>query len=204
MSTYVGPSRGPTTSAVRPRPPACPLTASTSRALVGNPMKRIVMWLMSTLTVLVLLFGYHTSTSSTAAAAGGNSSASTPYSGSTTASGATSAPTTGSSSSSSSSSVASTTGSATSATVPGTVADTRWGPVQVQITVADGSITDVAVVQYPNGNGKDQEINARALPILIQETLKAQSASIDMVSGATYTSDGYVTSLQSALDQAGL
>src|SRR4051794_19229298 len=162
-------------------------------------MKKIVMWLMSTLTVLVLLFGYHTSTSSTAAAAGGNSSASTPYSGSTSASGATSAPTTGDSSS-----AGSTTGSGTSGTVTGTVADTRWGPVQVQITVADGSITDVAVVQYPNSNGKDQEINARALPILIQETLKAQSASIDMVSGATYTSDGYLTSLQSALDQAGL
>src|SRR4051794_13414128 len=167
-------------------------------------MNRIVMCLMSTLTVLVLLFGYHTSTSSSAAAAGGNSSASTPYSGSTTASGATSAPTNGSSSSSSSSSAGSTTGSATSGTVTGTAADTRWGPVQVQITVADGSITDIAVVQYPNGNGKDQEINARALPILIQETLKAQSASIDMVTGATYTSDGYVTSLQSALDQAGL
>src|SRR3954447_6470009 len=161
-------------------------------------MKKIVMWLMSTLTVLVLLFGYNTSTSSTVAAAGGNTSASTPYSSSTTA------PTTGSSSSSSSSSAASTTGSATSGTLTGTVADTRWGPVQVQITVADGSITDVAVVQYPHSNGKDQDINARALPILIQETLKAQSASIDMVSGATYTSDGYVTSLQSALDQAGL
>jgi uncharacterized protein with FMN-binding domain len=161
-------------------------------------MKKIVMWLMSTLTVLVLLFGYHTSTSSTAAAAGGDSSVATPFSGSTTSTGAagsTSAAATGSSSSSS---------SAASGRVTGAAADTRWGPVQVQITVADGSITDVSVVQYPTSNGKDQEINARALPILIQETLKAQSASIDMVSGATYTSDGYVTSLQSALDQAGL
>jgi uncharacterized protein with FMN-binding domain len=163
-------------------------------------MKKIVMWLMSTLTALVLLFGYHTSTStsSTAAAAGGDSSVATPFSGSTTSTGAagsTSAAATGSSSSSS---------SAASGTVTGAAADTRWGPVQVQITVADGSITDVSVVQYPTSNGKDQEINARALPILIQETLKAQSASIDMVSGATYTSDGYVTSLQSALDQAGL
>jgi uncharacterized protein with FMN-binding domain len=163
-------------------------------------MKKIVMWLMSTLTVLVLLFGYHTSTStsSTAAAAGGDSSVATPFSGSTTSTGAagsTSAAASGSSSSSS---------SAASGTVTGAAADTRWGPVQVQITVADGSITDVSVVQYPTSNGKDQEINARALPILIQETLKAQSASIDMVSGATYTSDGYVTSLQSALDQAGL
>ena len=158
------------------------------------------MWLMSTLTVLVLLFGYHTSTSSEAAA-GGNSSASTPYSGSTTASGSGSA---SSSSAAGSSSAASPTTSATTGTVTGSVAETRWGPVQVQITVANGSITDVAVVQYPDSNGKDQEINARALPILIQETLKAQSASIDMVSGATYTSEGYVQSLQSALDQAGL
>jgi|SRR4051794_6279529 uncharacterized protein with FMN-binding domain len=168
-------------------------------------MKKIVMWLMSTLTVLVLLFGYHTSTSSTAAAAGGNTSAATPYTGSTTASGTASTPTTGSSSSSSSASAAaSPSSSATSGTVTGTAADTRWGPVQVQITIASGAITNVSVVQYPNSNGKDEEINARALPILIQETLKAQSADIDMVSGATYTSDGYLTSLQSALDQAGL
>ena len=163
------------------------------------------MWLMSTLTVLVLLFGYHTSTSSTAAGAGGNTSAATPYTGSTTASGTASTPTTGSSSSSSSASAAaSPSSSATSGTVTGTAADTRWGPVQVQITIASGAITNVSVVQYPNSNGKDQKINARAMPILIQETLKAQSADIDMVSGATYTSDGYLTSLQSALDQAGL
>jgi hypothetical protein len=57
--------------------------------------------------------------------------------------------------------------------------------------------------QYPNSNGKDQEINANALPILIQETLKAQSAKIDMVSGPTCTSTGYLTSLQSALDRRG-
>jgi uncharacterized protein with FMN-binding domain len=158
------------------------------------------MWLMSTLTVLVLLFGYHTSTSSTAAAAGGNTSAATPYSGSTTGTSSTGS----SSSSSPSSSAASSSSSATAGTVTGTAADTRWGPVQVQITVADGAITNVSVVQYPDSNGKDQEINARALPVLIQETLKAQSADIDMVSGATYTSDGYLTSLQSALDQAGL
>ena len=158
------------------------------------------MWLMSTLTVLVLLFGYHTSTSSTAAAAAGNTSAATPYTGSTTAS----TPTTGSSSSSSASAAASPSSSATSGTVTGTAADTRWGPVQVEITVANGAITNVSVVEYPDSNGKDEEINARALPILIQETLKAQSADIDMVSGATYTSDGYLTSLQSALDQAGL
>jgi uncharacterized protein with FMN-binding domain len=58
------------------------------------------------------------------------------------------------------------------------------------------------VLQYPNGNHRDQEINDYALPILIDETTKAQSAQIDMVSGATVTSDGYIRSLQSALDQA--
>jgi uncharacterized protein with FMN-binding domain len=74
----------------------------------------------------------------------------------------------------------------------------------VRITVAGGTVTDVTVVDYPRGNGRDQQINARALPILVQETLDAQSATIDMVSGATVTSEGYIGSLQSALDQAGL
>jgi uncharacterized protein with FMN-binding domain len=73
----------------------------------------------------------------------------------------------------------------------------------VQITVAGGRITDVTVVQYPDGNGRDREINDDALPELVQETLSAQSADIDMVSGATVTSNGYLQSLQSALDQAG-
>jgi uncharacterized protein with FMN-binding domain len=74
----------------------------------------------------------------------------------------------------------------------------------VQLTVADGVITAVDVVQYPQGNDKDQRINARALPVLVQETLGAQSADVDMVSGATVTSEGYLESLQSAIDQAGL
>jgi uncharacterized protein with FMN-binding domain len=88
--------------------------------------------------------------------------------------------------------------------VTGDVADTRWGPVRVRLTVAGGRITKVSVVEYPNGNPRDQEINAQALPILVQETMQAQSADIDMVSGATVTSDGYLQSLQSALDEAGL
>ena len=162
-------------------------------------VKKFVLWLMSTLTVLVLLFGYHTSTSSQAAASA-ESSAVAPVSSGTgatsgAASGTTSSPSAAGSSSSS---------TATSTTFTGASTTTRWGPVQVEITVANGTITDVSVVDYPNNNGKDQQINARALPVLVQETLKAQSAKIDMVSGATVTSDGYVTSLQSALDQAGL
>jgi len=88
--------------------------------------------------------------------------------------------------------------------VTGDSVDTRWGPVQVAITVANGTITAVNVPVYPDDNPKDHEINSYALPALIQETLDAQGSSIDMISGATVTSDGYLQSLQSALDQVGL
>jgi uncharacterized protein with FMN-binding domain len=81
---------------------------------------------------------------------------------------------------------------------------TRWGPVQVQLTVADGRITDVTVLQHPQGNARDEQINGYALPILTQATIDAQSARIDHVSGATDTSEGYLASLQSALDRARL
>jgi len=67
-----------------------------------------------------------------------------------------------------------------------------------------GKITSVQGVQQPDGNRRDEEINASAVPTLVQETLDAQSAKIDMVSGATVTSEGYLQSLQSALDQAHL
>jgi uncharacterized protein with FMN-binding domain len=144
-------------------------------------MRRIVMWFLSTVTAVVLLFGYHTSTS-------GPSSAGQQVAISGTAD-------TGGSTNSFSSS---------SGTVTGTAVDTRWGPVQVRITTAAGKVTAVNVVEYPSGNSKDEEINSYALPILIQETLDAQSADIDMVSGATVTSDGYVQSLQAALDEVGL
>lgn len=167
-------------------------------------MKRIVLFFMTTVTVVVLLFGYRTSTSSKAIA-GSEFSVGVPVqAGSTSGSvgtlTATAAPATGSAAES----TAPSSGPVGAGTVTGTAADTRWGPVQVQLTVANGKITDVAVVEYPNNNHRDQEINAEALPILVQETLSAQSAQIDMVSGATVTSDGYLTSLQSALDQAGL
>jgi uncharacterized protein with FMN-binding domain len=94
--------------------------------------------------------------------------------------------------------------SSKSATYTGSVAQTRWGSVQVAITVANGKITNVTVPVYPNGNGRDAQINAYALPILTHETLSAQNARIDTVSGATVTSDGYLQSLQSALDAAHL
>ena len=157
-----------------------------------TPARRIALALLSTASAVALLFGYHTST------AGPLATASTPSVALVTGTSSTSS-TSGTSGSSGSSGSAGTSG-----TVTGGVAQTRWGPVQVQVTLAEGTITAVDVVQYPNGNGKDVQINGYALPILIQETLEAQSADVDMVSGATVTSVGYAQSLQSALDEAGL
>jgi uncharacterized protein with FMN-binding domain len=89
-------------------------------------------------------------------------------------------------------------------TYTGRTVDTRWGPVQVEITVSDGRVVSAEAVQYPNDNGRDREINAVAVPLLDRAAVAAQSARIDTVSGATYTSDGYIGSLQSALDAAHL
>jgi uncharacterized protein with FMN-binding domain len=92
--------------------------------------------------------------------------------------------------------------SGVSKTVAGDVVQTIYGPIQVTITVKSGKITAVHVPTYPNQTFRDQEVNSFALPQLVQETLSANSAQIDGVSGATYTSQGYVSSLQSALDKA--
>ena len=165
-------------------------------------MKRIVLWGLSTLSALVALFGYHTSTSSVMATTSegtftGSLQAQTASGSGTTTSG-TPPPGDGTSTDSAG------TTSATSGTVTGDAAQTRWGPVQVQLEVSDSTITNVTILQYPDSNGRDIEIANYSLPQLIQETLDAQGDSISMVSGATYTSEGYLQSLQSALDQAGL
>ena len=89
-------------------------------------------------------------------------------------------------------------------TYTGSTSQTPYGPVQVQITVTAGKLTAVTPVQLPNGNGYDQQVDTIAVPYLTQEALTAQSAHIDSVSGATYTSNGYTASLQSALDAAHL
>ncbi|GAA1445937.1 hypothetical protein GCM10009617_26260 [Leifsonia poae] len=85
--------------------------------------------------------------------------------------------------------------------IDGATEDTRYGPVQVEVTFAGKKITAVKTLQSPTGDGRSVQINDYALPILAQEALASQSASIDTVSGATYTSDGYTQSLQSAIDQ---
>jgi hypothetical protein len=141
-------------------------------------MRRIALWFFSTLSGVVLLFTYSTSTAG---------------------------------------SVASTAGPAPSgaangkpdpskgpiADVAGKVVKTRWGPVQVQISVQAHKIVAVKLLKLPTG-AMDQFIAKRSIPTLIAETFKSQSAHIDIVTTATYTSNGYISSLQSALDEAHL
>lgn len=173
-------------------------------------MRRITYWALSTISAVALLFSYSTSTSGPqTAGAGAALRSGTAYSSSLTT------PTPTAKTSGSDQTAAGTGGGTKKSTAPtkvrsvtrkvtGSVASTQWGPVEVQLTITSGSITNVSVLQYPSGNGRDDQINSYALPILAQETLRAQSASIDMVSGATVTSGGYLESLQSALDKAKL
>ena len=86
----------------------------------------------------------------------------------------------------------------------GPTVDTRWGPVQVEAIVSSsGQICDVDAIQYPSDHRRSVAINRQALPILHTEVMKAQSANINGVSGATITSRGYVRSLQALLDSVG-
>jgi uncharacterized protein with FMN-binding domain len=102
-----------------------------------------------------------------------------------------------------SSASASSTGLATSTVVNGDVFTNRFGPVQVQaVLAADGSLSRVDAVQFPAGDRRSRRINDRAVPVLNSEALTAQSARVDTISGATYTSRGYAQSLQSAIDEA--
>ena len=149
-------------------------------------MRRIVLAAAATVSVVVLLFSYRTSTGPAPVATG------RPLGG-THPSHTTSPPTSGAPSG---------TPSEGDGTFTGAAADTPYGPVQVRITVAGGRITDAQAVEYPQESGRDVRINSTAVPELNQETLQVQNAHIDAVSGATYTSEGYQQSLQSAIDQA--
>ena len=81
--------------------------------------------------------------------------------------------------------------------------DNQYGTVQVQVTMQNGHIVAVTALQMPFEHSRSQFISQQAEPLLRQEALQAQSARIDLISGATYTSQGYAQSLQSALDRAG-
>jgi hypothetical protein len=84
--------------------------------------------------------------------------------------------------------------------ITGHVAETAYGPVQIQLTVRSDKIVKVAILQQPSNTIHDIQIGEFAFPRLISETLAAQDAKVDAVSGASYTSAGYISSLQSAVD----
>jgi uncharacterized protein with FMN-binding domain len=167
---------------------------------------------VGTVVVVLLLFGFKTpdqpigATTGGAAgivADGGTASGTSGNSGSSGSSGA------GSSGSSGAGSVTAPTATpvpsaaAGAATVTGPTVSTRYGPVQVRIAVSGGQVTEISALQLPSG-GRSGRISQVAEPILHDEALAAQSAQIDTVSGATYTSAAYEQSLQAALDQAGI
>jgi len=119
-------------------------------------------------------------------------------SGSSTGSGASS-----SSSSSNTSSTSSTNGNQyKNGTYTGSVADAYYGNVQVSVTISGGQITAVKFLQYPNTHSTSVYINQQAMPYLQQEAIKAQSGNIQLISGATFTSQAFIQSLNSALSQA--
>ena len=138
-----------------------------------------------------------TSTGTTGAGATGATSSGSPGTG---ASGAA-----GSSSSSGASGASGPSGAAAAAaTYKGAVVQTRFGAVQVQITVTAGKLTEVTALQLTDDDRKSIQISNRAAPLLRSEVLAAQSADVQTISGATVTSSAYLTSLQAALDAANL
>lgn len=156
-------------------------------------------------TIGLKLYGIGEQGTATTAAVAGTTSSGTGSSGtgSTGTTGSTSTGT-GSSASTPSPSATSTPSTATaSATkvVTGSTVDTRYGPIQLQVTFSGSTITAITALQTPNQDRRSVSINEQAVPMLTQEAMSSQSAKIDTISGATYTSEGYIQSLQSAIDQ---
>lgn len=152
-------------------------------------------------TIGLKLYGLgETQTATTAAVAGRTSAGASTGTGSsgTTGTGSTGTSTT---SSPSATSTPATAPASASTVVTGITVDTRYGPIQLQVTFSGTTITAITALQTPDQDGRSVSINEQAVPILTQEALTSQSASIDTVSGATYTSEGYMRSLQSAIDQ---
>ena len=154
-------------------------------------MRRVILAIVATAAALVLLLSFKTHTQS----APGSSPAS-----------ALGSPTPGGTEpgAASASAGAPVTGGGAGKTLTGKAWPTIYGPVQVKVTVTGGRVTAATAVAYPVNTPRDAQINAFAIPQLNKEAVAAGSAKIDTVSGATYTSGGYIGSLQSALDQAGI
>ena len=162
-------------------------------------MRRVVLALGGTVAGLVMLLSFRSHMASTASAG-----VTAGYGGTGTSPGASSAAGSGSSAASGAGAASApvSAGSGTGTAVTGDAIATPYGPTQVQVTLNAGKIVKVTVLQHTDDGTNSQMIDGHALPLLDNETLTAQSAKIDAVSGASYTSAGYIKSLQSALDKA--
>lgn len=178
-------------------------------------MRKVVLALLLTAVGLGLLLSFRSRAATGATTALGGSALSGGVSTTTTSAGTTPSPSasatpsaaassSASASASTSTSSAKTTSGAKNGTFTGAAESTQFGDVQVQAVISGGKLTNVVVLQVPDRGGYEDQIVQVAVPELKTEALSAQSANIDVVSGATYTSQGYAESLQSALDQAGL
>jgi uncharacterized protein with FMN-binding domain len=158
-------------------------------------MRRVIFTIVGTIAGLVALLSFKSHTPATVADTGGTTTGGTATSGPTQA-----ASQAGSQVGSQAASQASSQAAPGERTVDGNVANTVYGPVQVQVVVKDSKIVHVNILEQPSSTSHDLQIGQFAFPQLISETIIAQSAHVDAVSGASYTSAGYIQSLQSALD----
>jgi len=170
-------------------------------------MRRVILAICATAVGLVLLLSFKTHTQSGVPGTSPAAALGTPTPGSGAAgngTGAASASAAPAASGSAGPANSTSANSGAAKTVTGAAWPTIYGPVQVRITVTGGKVTAVAATEYPEETPRDYQINSFAIPELNSEALAAGSAKIDTVSGATYTSGGYIGSLQNALDKAGL
>jgi uncharacterized protein with FMN-binding domain len=158
-------------------------------------MKRVALTIVATITGLVLLLQFKTSPTGA-----GRPAALAPVSPNSSAGAASAVPSPSPLRTHHRGSTSATPKTATTQSALGATITTRYGPVQVRVTETASRITDVTAVQLPSQDSHSQGIAAYAAPKLRQEAIAADSARINVVSGATYTSDGYAQSLQSALD----
>ena len=168
-------------------------------------MRRAVVAVAGTVAGLALLLGYKSSSpgSATRVALGGTAPGSAASTTGGSGSGPSSGPATTAPSARSSSSTSPPSSASAPRTYPGQLVSYQYGDIKVAITVKGGRIQSVTVPQSDATDPRSQMINSEAIPILEQEALSAQSLNFNVVSGATYTSDAFAQSLQSALRQAG-
>jgi uncharacterized protein with FMN-binding domain len=155
-------------------------------------MRRAPIVLSATALGLAATLGFHPRHAQTAVPSATTAAASSPSSGSA-----------GSGTTSSSSSAKASTATSSAKTAIGDAVATQYGDIQLKVTVSGGKITNIEAVRLPSGDPRSQEISSFAEPQLRQSALSKQDGTVDAVSGATYTSGGYQSALQSALDRAG-